>query len=164
MPQIRNYEDQRIKAIVGFRGIRKIPFLRWIPYITGQKPSINLTVRLLDKKYTVKLIAIDCDAPKQREDSLFYDNYGWYTTEIKIGEQYKITLPVLDRAGNYEYRVNVHMDYGVEGQKNTINSAGKIMSTGNVYWQENVGMSIVFLILGSGLTLLIQLLIRLLGN
>lgn len=163
MPQINNFEDERIKAIANFRGIRRCFLFRWIPFVTGGKPKISLKIESKQSKFKVKTVSIDCDAPKHREDSLYETNYGWFTKDFKVNEKYEITLPMLDRAGNYEYRMNVHMKYTYKGKETdeygnpyTIHSSGKIMSTGKVSWVETIITSLLFLIMGSGLTFLIQ--------
>jgi hypothetical protein len=156
VPQVVNFEDNHIKAEVNFKGFRKYKMLRWIPFVTGCSPSLSLKVHLKQKQFPVKAIAIYCEAPKLREDSLFGDNYGWFAKDIRINEAYEIKLPMLDRAGYYEYTLNVNMEYQYEGQPSFFSSTGKIMSTGKVSWVEAIILSLVFLILGTGLSFLIQ--------
>ena len=162
MPQRYNFEDDRVKVVTRLGGLRRI--LSQIPYQTGSEPKLTLVLHLKDPKFKVEVpLSIDCDAPKHREDSLYEYNYGWFTNDIKLDTKYDIVLPKLDRAGNYEYQVNVRMSYEYNGERYSINSIGKILSTGKVRWIEDITIAVLsifisFLILlaGSGLTLLIQ--------
>lgn len=157
LPQINNYfEDERIKIIANFRGIRRCKFFRWLPFTTGCSPKVNLTVYQKPSKFKVDTISIDCDPPKHRENGLYEESYGWFTNDVKLGHRYEIILPKLDRAGNYEYRVNIGMKYKHKGEIYSINSTKKILSTGSVPYVENVSMYVLCLVVGSGLTLLIQ--------
>ena len=75
MPSIRNFEDSRIVVVTKLGGIRRIPLLRWIPFITGQIPKIVLVIKAKDTKYKIEQITIECDAPKHRDDTLFERDY-----------------------------------------------------------------------------------------
>ncbi len=161
MPQVQNFEDDRIRAEVNFRGLRKYKIFRWLPFMTGCHPSLSLKVYLKKEQFTVKAISIPCEAPKLRDNSIWEGGYGWSAKDIRIGEEYKIAFPMLDRAGNYEYTLDVGIERQHEGQPSSTHSIGKIMSTGKVYWQEHLGVAVFSLLIGCGLSFLIQWLVSL---
>ncbi|MFH1015950.1 MAG: hypothetical protein V1771_03015 [Chloroflexota bacterium] len=156
MPNIDNFEDERVKVEVKFRDVRRYIVFRWLPYLTWQRPKLSIRLYLKESKFQLNTLAIECDPPKHREDSLFQPNFGWFTDKVVINQIYDVTLPKVSRSGNFEYRVNVKMNYEQKEQVFFIYSIGQILTTGKVLDRGMTILSLFWMVLGGILGALIQ--------
>ena len=161
MPQVYEFEDERVKTRVRLLGVRRFFLLKWLPFLTESKPKIGISISLKTLEFKVEDISVDCEAPKKEKTYLYPDDYGRCLGKLETdGREHRVTFPVVDRSGLYEYHLHVRMSYKRNGNTHEISSFGKIMSTGNVPYVENFTMYVVSAICGAGLTLLTQWLIR----
>jgi len=135
MPQIGNCEDGYVKVTAEFGGIRKYKLLRWIPFTTGCRPKIAMTLRPKQIQLEVQSIAVDCYVRRPKEESWHEVGRGWSTNDARLEKKYEITLPALDTRGYHEYKVRIFVKLEHDEPCRIV---GTIMYTGHVYSLESI--------------------------
>lgn len=165
MPQVFNICDSPdIKANVSFVGIKRLPLLRWFPYLTNDKPRLKFNVYVRNVEHEIEEMYIGCDAPRKEyferpEDPTL--PRVWPQGDVKETRQhhdYDVTLPWVVSQGEYQYYLTVLIKYDEKSWPKT--AEDRIMSTGQVRSRENVLTHIVSAMFGAAVLGLVQFLSR----
>lgn len=129
MPQSFLTKGKGVTISGHFVDFRRCPLLRWVPYWTGNRPKIRLSVKASSP---IKRIIVKHRRPDGRYTP--YD-MGDATTAF----EHTFESDILSEAGIHSYSVGVQMANGAERE-------GPLLTTGKVFWWDELVRNAVFVI------------------